>query len=68
MVYVELVGVGMAGFLAGLLGIGGFVVVPALLLLLPAFGNTGSAAAKSSGGDVTRRNDSDRSHGGHAQY
>jgi uncharacterized membrane protein YfcA len=40
MVYVELVGVGlMAGFLAGLLGIGGgFVVVPALLLLLPAFG------------------------------
>ncbi len=40
MVYVELIGVGlMAGFLAGLLGIGGgFVVVPALLLLLPAFG------------------------------
>ena len=40
MVYVELVGVGlMAGFLAGLLGIGGgFVVVPALLVLLPAFG------------------------------
>ncbi len=40
MAYVELVGVGlMAGFLAGLLGIGGgFVVVPALLVLLPAFG------------------------------
>jgi uncharacterized membrane protein YfcA len=40
MVYAELIGAGLlAGFLAGLLGIGGgFVVVPALLLLLPAFG------------------------------
>ena len=40
MVYAELMGAGLlAGFLAGLLGIGGgFVVVPVLLLLLPAFG------------------------------
>jgi uncharacterized membrane protein YfcA len=40
MLYAELIGAGMlAGFLAGLLGIGGgFVVVPVMLVLLPAFG------------------------------
>ena len=40
MIYLQLLGAGMlGGFLAGLLGIGGgFVVVPVLILLLPAFG------------------------------
>ena len=62
MVYVELIGVGlMAGFLAGLLGIGGgFVVVPALAIAASGVWDSASAAAKGSRGYLISRDDSDR--------